>query len=141
MDIRGASDMRTLKAISILFCAGSFVAFVWGVHNILIAPINSALVKDSIRGTLVSAALGLFWAGAFYGIHKRLRVTWTLGWCVIVGLFLLFLVRVLPSTTRLPEKDNPVVASAAAVIGDSIVALYWGIWWKRQRCYFDAGRS
>ena len=133
--------MRTLKVICILFCAGSFVALVWGAHNILIAPTNSTLLKDSIRGTLVSAALGLFWAGAFYGIHKRLRVAWILGWCVIAALFLLFLVRVLPSTARLPEKDNPVVASAAAVIGDSIVALYWGIWWKRQRRYFNAGRS
>jgi hypothetical protein len=136
LDIRGASSMHTLKTICLFFFLLSLVSVIEGGLAIHPSPFRSMSLSHGVFGTTVSILDAVFWACAFYGIHKRAPIAWNLGWAVIVVGLLEFLIFGLSSTMRLPQADNPWIASAAVVVVGGAVATYWSIWWKRQKGYF-----
>jgi hypothetical protein len=91
-------------------------------------PLHS--VPVALANATVSAA-------AFYGIHRRVPITWKLGWGVIVFFILEFIIRALSSTMGMPQVDHPWIARAAILIGGALVGLYGSFWWKRQESYFS----
>jgi hypothetical protein len=98
---------------------------------------DTVVSKHKGLGATLSLLLAVLYACAFYGIHKKAPLTWRLGWVAIAFGFLEFLAVALSSTRRLPETVPPWIASVAIVVGGGAVALYWGLWWNRQKGYFS----
>ena len=100
------------------------------------AQAGSLAMRHGLRGTILSVIYAIFWGAAIYGIQKRGRTAWKLGWAAIASLFLLVLILGLQSTLRLPKSSAPGVASAAVIVADSALAIFWGFWWNQQKSYF-----
>ena len=98
-------------------------------------PMNLTVVEPTGFWKLRALVSLAFFASAFYGIHRRVPLTWKLGWGVIVGGYLWFIVSVLSTTLKMPQPDRW-IASCSIVIGTLLVVLYWGYWWWRQKQYF-----
>jgi hypothetical protein len=130
LDMRGASSMRVLKVICILFCG-------WSLVSLIIAVVATASAGERVRSALLAAALTIFWASAFYGIRTGRPLAWKIGWVVIVGAFLEFLAAALPSILAIPKTEHPRVAGAATVVGGTLVVLYWSFSWKKQKQCFE----
>jgi hypothetical protein len=58
------------------------------------------------------------------------------GWVILVVSPLHALVRALSFSLKLPLPDRW-IASSAIVIGFCAVAVFWSLWWNRQRNYFE----
>jgi|HubBroStandDraft_6_1064221.scaffolds.fasta_scaffold01772_13 hypothetical protein len=80
--------------------------------------------------------LNLFiFAAGFYGIQRKERLTWQLGWFAGGILLSEWLVLSLAPILNHP-RPNEWIAPAVFVICGFAVASYWGYWWKRQKSYF-----
>jgi hypothetical protein len=128
--------MRILKIICILLSLLSIAGVIHGAYMIHSAPAASAKMKHSVRATIESVALVVFWACAMYGIQKRTLITWKIGWAVIVGQLLALPVWALSVTSTVPKTDHPGVAAASVIVGGAAVAAYWSLWWNKQKGYF-----
>jgi hypothetical protein len=128
--------MCILKFACLFFCVLSFASIVANVRASRAASVGTpATWQASVR--LIWAIVNVFaFAGAFYGIHRRAAIAWKLGWVVLVLGWASFLKTVLPLTLRVPRDDHPWIACTAVVVGDTLVALYWSFWWRRQKSYF-----
>jgi hypothetical protein len=124
----GNSNLLVLKLVCASFCLLSLLSLTPGFR--------SARPHSHLRD-FVSLLNAIIFAVGFYGIHRRARLTWQLGW--FVGGFLLseWLVLCLEPIVSHP-KPNGWVASAVMVAGGFAVALYWGYWWKSQKSFFIA---
>jgi hypothetical protein len=128
--------MRTAKVACAIACAFSLVGFIATIRGI-----RSPLTASLFTGHGILAAIGLLvialmWAVEFYGIHTKAVFAWKLGWGILAADFLRFLVVGGSSALQVPEIDSPRVAFVAVMVCGSVVALYWGFWWKRQKGYF-----
>ena len=85
----------------------------------------------------ISIVVGLSFIPLFYGIRRRLTVAWSLGWVILIATFSWFLVEILTSIRQKPQSGGGGTAAIPAAIMISVVAIYWGRWWKRQKEYFS----
>jgi hypothetical protein len=72
----------------------------------------------------------------FWGIRRRLAIAWKFGWFLLVVSFSGFLADALESIRKQPDSGGW-IALAVVTIGISLVGVYWGRWWYRQRKYFS----
>jgi hypothetical protein len=84
----------------------------------------------------ISIVVGLSFP-LFYGIRRRLAFAWKLGWVILTAMFSWFLVETLISIRQKPQSGGGWVAATLVTIMISVVAIYWGPWWKRQKDYFS----
>lgn len=129
--------IRKLKIALALSCVWSTAYFTIGVLH-LDLPRNwwwssNIHTRSAVTECFLST---LFCGAALYGIHKRTVTAWRLGWVYLGAGYILWLLQCRTLTHTVPEADSPQVAVAAAAIGGALVAVYWGLWWKRQRGYF-----
>jgi hypothetical protein len=122
----GNSNMLVLKLGCVCFCLFSLLLLMPGFHSVR---------PHSHLRDIVSLLNAIIVAVGFYGIHRRARLTWQLGWFVGGILLSEWLVFCLSATLRLP-KPNGWIVSTVIVVAGLAVALYWGYWWKRQKSYF-----
>ena len=128
--------MRAAKiacAVACVFCLVGFIGIIRGI--------GSPQAVSLFTGHGILAAIGLLviavmCAVEFYGIHTKAPFAWKLGWGILAAMFLHFLVVGGASALQVPEADDPWVAFGAVMVGGSVVAVYWGFWWKRQKHYF-----
>ena len=138
VELPRTSDFLTignLKIVFALFCLLFTVYFIVGVLPVPVdwprnLPVPSLHSRAAVTDSLLSA---LFFGAALYGIHKRTVTAWRLGWVYLGGGYI-SLIRSL--TRTVPEGGSPRIFLAVAVTGASLVFLYWGFWWKKQRGYF-----
>lgn len=134
--------MRIFKLICVVFCAWSLVSALRGAYEIYAAAgINTSAIKGSLLDTILSIVSTAFWTVAFYGVYKRSVLAWKLGWVAIGAFFVEFVAVGLVSTARLPRVDSPTIASAAVIVLAMLAALFAGLWWNRQKGYFDTGET
>jgi hypothetical protein len=128
--------LQKLRVLSLAYSLWTgFIAIIRGVRS----PQTGSLITG--RGILAAIGLlviALMCAVEFYGIHTRAVFAWKLGWVILTAGFLRFLVDGGSSALQVPETDHPWVAFGAVMVGGSVVAVYWGFWWKRQKDYFTA---
>jgi hypothetical protein len=140
--------MRMLKWICILFCLLSLVGAFSDIHGVYwsyrgvpgspAARSTLVVTKENGFGAALASIFGaLFFAGAAYGIQRRAPIVWKLGWGVLGINFLAFVIRGLSIVTKSPQPERWIF-SAAILLGAAGVTAYWGVWWKRQKPYFDA---
>jgi hypothetical protein len=85
----------------------------------------------------ISIVVGLSFVPLFYGIRRRLASAWKLGWVILIATFSWFLVQTLTSLRQKPQSGGGWVAATSVTIMSSVIAIYWGRWWKRQKEYFS----
>ena len=137
--------MRILKIICILFCLLSLASALTGLQSSHVSvsagksvkTSASIVITKSVSFRIYAFSQAVLWAAAAYGIHKKIPITWKLGWVVLVTSSLEATVSALSYSLRLPFPDYW-IASSAIVIGFCAVTVYWGFWWKRQRNYFES---
>ncbi len=128
-DLPNRTGMRILKFAFLFFGLRSVIQIITG-HDILPPFV-------AVHGELLYAIINsVFCAVAFYGIHKRVPITWHLGWPVIVAAFVIFLYSALSAVRKIPESEDPWVAAVAIVIIGAGVAFGLGFMWYRQKDYF-----
>jgi hypothetical protein len=127
--------MRTLRIICVVFGSLSAAVLIQGGWDF-----NSTAHTFGMRHAFLNVIWPLlllgFWAGAFYGIHKKALIAWKLGWGVIAAELLALPTWALSATSRFPGADHPGVAAAAVIAGFGVVVLYWGFWWAKQKSHF-----
>jgi hypothetical protein len=129
--------MRVFKILCALVCLSCIARFILYFHAIHPPQVGSAGGGQSIFAA--SSALGgaLLFAIELYGLHKRALFAWILGWVILAATFVNFLSVASYSILKtVPKADHPWVAIAATMVMSSLVALYWGVWWSRQKAYF-----
>jgi len=130
--------MRVLKVFCVIVCLVSAGRFVAIVHGIRLSQADSMLTTHSVIGMVGLLVIVLVYAVEFYGIHTKALFAWKLGWGILAATFLQFVLLGGSSALKVPETDHPWVALVAVVVVGSLVALYWSLWWKRQKDYFTA---
>lgn len=129
--------MRLLKIFCIFACVSCAAGFV----TIIRAHSSAAESISTGRGILAAIwllAIALVYAVEFYGIHTKAPFAWKLGWGILAATFVEFFVGAGSATLEVPKTDYPWVAFASLTVVGSLVAFYWGFWWKRQKAYFTA---
>jgi hypothetical protein len=129
--------MRVLKIFCLLACLSCVADIISTIHRIYSPQPGSISTEHGILKICLSFAGAVIYGAEFYGIHKKARFAWNLGWVILAATFAEFLVAAL----RVSEIDHPRVAFAAVMVGASCVLVYWGFWWKRQEGYFTAQSS
>jgi len=124
--------MRVLKIFCVLACLSCVADFISIVHKMYSPQTGSIAPEHGIVNMCLSFVGAAIYGAEFYGIHKKARFAWNLGWVILATTFTAFLLAAL----RVPEIDHPWVAFAAVMVGASCVLAYWGVWWKRQKDYF-----
>jgi hypothetical protein len=122
----GNSNLLVLKLGCICFCLLSLVSLTPGFR-----PARSHISLQD----LVALLNAIIFAVGFYGIQRRARLTWQLGWFVGGLLLIEWLVICLEPILWHP-KPNGWVASAVMVAGGVGVSLYWAYRWKHHKSYF-----
>jgi hypothetical protein len=130
--------MRVLKVFCVLVCLFSVGRFVVIIHGVFSDEASLIVARHGISAAVLSLVIALVAAVEFYGIHKKASFAWKLGWGMLAATFLQFLVLAGSAALGVPDADYPWVAFAGVMVDGSLVALYWGFWWKRQKGYFTS---
>lgn len=125
--------MRVLKIVYFFFGLWFVASAILGVREIHSGHED---MGHAVFRTISSIFVAAFCGAAIYGIHKKAPIAWKLGWGVIGAGLLEFLVSALSALSKSSMNDHPAVADAVVSVMGAAVALYWGIWWNRQRAYF-----
>lgn len=115
--------MKIVAAVLALLGAGNLIGFI------------TAIVKGSFTvdqaADLPSCLLAFLVA---WGILKKKRYAWMLGFVLIAISAIYFPVNVSHST-QLPNGDRVLILTISS-IGALVVAIYWTVLWRGQRSYF-----
>ena len=121
----------------------SLVVGAWALLDLVSAVWPSYLSSYAFPETrgqrAVSIIIGLLFAPLFYGIPRRLTATWKYGWLILAASFSWVIVEAIISIERTPQSGGW-INSALIALMFSVVAIYWGRWWYRQRTYFSQHR-
>ncbi len=130
------TGLRILKFVFLLCSLLSFLALAPGMHLVNLSRYGITVnVTHQRFGWLLSVVYGLVFAAEFYGLHRRLRIAWKFGWVLLAFFCSQTIVLSLISTLKEPPPSRW-AASAFIVVGNAIVGVYCGLWWKRQKSYF-----
>ena len=129
--------MRPLKIFCIFACLSCVARFV-AIMRAHSSAAESMSTEHGILAAIWLLVIALVYAAEFYGIHTKAIFAWKLGWGILAATFLELFVLAGSAALQVPETDYPWVAFAGVIVGGSLVALYWGFWWKRQKGYFTA---
>lgn len=130
--------MRILKVYCVVSCLSFLARFVSIIHGIYSQQTGSVATEDSILRMVWSVVGALIFGVEFYGIHKKARFAWYLGWAILAATFGGFLVFGGSAALKVPEIDHPWAAFAAVMVVGFSVLAYWGFWWKHQNGYFTS---
>jgi len=120
----GNLGLLVLKVICVSFCLFSVL---------LLTPAFRSAGPNSHLRDLISILNAAIFAVGFYGIQRKARLTWQLGWFAGGFLLIEWLVVCLASSLRV---SHGWIGPAVLVLAGFGVGLYWGYWWKRQKSYF-----
>jgi hypothetical protein len=126
--------IEVLKAAFVLFFLMSLVGAIPGLHSVHSEQFRFVASRNTFD-RLVSLTYAALFAVGFYGIHRRVRMAWKVGWFYLGFFYLSSILSFISSLDKIPAPDRRMV-SAVVVVGSSAVALYWGRWWNRQKGYF-----
>jgi hypothetical protein len=129
--------IEVLKVAFVFFFLMSLVGAIPGLHSVHSEHFNFVPTQTTFE-RLISLTYAVLFAVGFYGIHRRVRVAWKVGWFYL-GLF--YLDSIISAVSSLDHKmpaSERWVVSAIFVVLSSAVAVYWGWWWNKQKRYFTS---
>lgn len=125
------------KIICTVLCAVSLFGVARNVAILRSVAASGKPLTHSIIGVSICLALAIFWAYGLYGIRKKAPIVWKLGWAVIIGGYLIFVIDA--SATILRAEQQPIdrwMLLCFVVISSSAIAAYWCYFWTKQKSYF-----
>jgi hypothetical protein len=126
--------MRVLMALLLGGALLSLASAVTGIQSVYTRSGAGTVVTYSYwYERLLTLSLGAMLAVAFYGIYRRLPLTWRFGFVVMYLCAAEFVFHIWWSLWL--EPYGWVGASVGTVFAPFIL-LYWLAWWRRQRSFF-----
>ena len=125
--------LRLLMWLSLLSSMFAFLDLISTIYPLY--PSRYAFPETPVQRA-ISIAVGLSFAPLFYGIRRRLTAAWKFGWVILIAMFSWLLAESLESLRQTPQSGGW-IASTAVTISISVVAIFWGRWWKRQKGFFS----
>ena len=119
-----------LLLTGVVFALASAITGIEFIHT---DPRGTVITYWHGYGRLVALAYAAVLALAFYGVYRRYRIVWKLGfvvWYLSAADFIFQAWRLL-----LPQPYGWVGATAVTIITPFVV-LYWANWWRRQKNWF-----
>jgi hypothetical protein len=143
--MQAVTAMSTLKNILLLLTAVCLVSAVTGVQSANIdihvtqgsAASSAEVTAHDTYGRLLCLVYAIVLTTFYYGIHRKVLLAWQAGWVVVFSTWLSFIVESLSYSMTLPPPDVW-IASIAIVLSGCAGLAYWGVWWKRQKPYFNS---
>jgi hypothetical protein len=133
---RGQSTfgIHVLKVVCLVFCLFYLLDLVPGIR---IPGTHQPGVFAASRGVsqFVSFMNACLLAALFYGLQRKLAITWKIGWAFLGTFWAESLIICFTFTLKLNPPDKW-ISSVAAVFVFTTVAAYWSLWWKRQKNHF-----
>ena len=128
--------MRIIKIICVLFCAISVLGIVRNAVIFRSARASGSSATHSILGLCASFALAVLWVCALYGIQKKARIVWKIGWGVIVCAYLLFLLLASQSVLKVQQLPDRWIELLFVIVTSTAITGYWCYFWSKQKGYF-----
>ncbi len=129
--------MSLLKALFILLSVMGILSGITGIASIQMSSTETLVTRHDLWGRIVAIAFAAFFAGAWYGLHKRFITVWRIGWAVIILFFAEFLYSSLSWSLTLAGSERWLVSTGLVVIGLGF-GVWAVLWWKQHRSYFYA---
>lgn len=140
--------MNTLKKVLLLLIALCIVSAVTGIQSANVdinvthgsTTSSAEITETSTYGRVLCLLYVIAFTAFYYGIHKRLLITWWLGWVVVVSTWVGFTLDVIEYIKPLPPSEFWINLAIAVIVGCAGL-VYWGVWWRRQKSYFNIPAS
>jgi len=126
--------IEMLKVFFLFGSVWSLMGLIPGFSSVLSAH-SAVVVHHSHLVWLRSVGYAALFGVGFYGVHRRMRGAWRVGWFYLAFFYLVTIVPTVISIVKLPTPDRW-TESGVVVVGFSAVAVYWGNWWNGQKRYF-----
>jgi hypothetical protein len=129
--------IEVLKVAFVLFFVFSLIEAIPGLQSVHTEHYQF-VANHGFLSHLLSLGYAAFFAVGSYGIHRRKRVAWKVGWFYLGFLYLSAVVSAIAASwTTVPASDRWIMLPVFVVM-ISAVAVYWGYWWKKQEAYFKS---
>jgi hypothetical protein len=129
--------IEVLKAMFVFACVVSLIASIPGLRSVRTEHIEF-VGNHGLLSHLISLGDAVLFGIGFYGVHRRMRLAWRVGWFYLGLFYVLSIVSGMTASRTTMAAPERWIMFAAVVIGFSAVAVYWGIWWNKQKAYFRA---
>jgi hypothetical protein len=126
--------MRILVFFIALTGVLNLLSAITGIQSIRGANPGVTITHHTTASRVVAFAVATACAAALYGIYKRARIVWTLGWAILAAAWAEFLFSML-WLPRLPSRE-PLGLSIAGIAGVTALYVYFAVRWYQQRDYF-----
>lgn len=132
--------MRLLKYICLILSTVYLGAALIGIRAAsgTAAGIRISHLDDFGRIEALGAALVL--ALFAYGIHTKARITWKAGFVLLTISYIFSAVAAVRATYHValtPSFSTFWLPAGLVALGGGAVTVYWALWWRRQRSYFQ----
>ena len=129
--------MSLLKAVFILLCVLGVLSGITGIASIQMSSTQTLVTRHDLWGRIFAIVLAAFFAGAWYGLHRRFITVWRIGWAFIILFFADFLYSSLSWSLTLTGFERWLLSTVFVVTGLGF-GVWAVVWWKQKRCYFCA---
>jgi hypothetical protein len=129
--------MSLLKALLILLCVMGLLSGITGIASIQMSSTETLVTRHDLWGRIFSIAFAAFFAGAWYGLHRRFITVWRIGWAFILFFFADFLYSSLSWSFTLTGSERWLLSTGFVVVGLGF-GVWAVVWWKQKRSYFCA---
>lgn len=134
--------MKKLKMICGLFCILLLISSLMILFRLPHPKFVVLSYPGSMLRGIVALVGAMLCAIAAFGIHKRLRWTWGLGWLMLVLGIGSAIYRGATEMLRVkPVTPDRWLGMVVWMIGSAVVGIYFGAWWARQREFFSANHQ
>jgi hypothetical protein len=135
--------MRILKYFCLLNALAVLAGAIVGIESAHSNPDGVAtIVRMSNVERIYFFILSVCFAVFFYGIHKRVLITWNLGFPMAVFCFLVPVVESLLNLQRNASIDSTLwFPTSLSVVLNMGAMIYLIVWWKGKKEYFMIKRK
>jgi hypothetical protein len=129
--------IEVLKAMFILGFVVSLIALIPSLRSVRTEHFQF-VANHSLLNHLISLGDAVLFGIGFYGIHRRMPLAWRVGWFYLGLFYVSSIVSGMAAARTTMAAPERWIMLSAVVVGISAVAVYWGIWWNKQKAYFRA---
>ena len=129
--------IEVLKASFVLFAVLFLIGSIPALRSVHTEHFQF-LANHGLFSHLLSLGYAILFGIGFYGIHRRMRLAWKVGWFYLSFFYLSSIVSVIAASKTTMSASDRWIMLFAIVVMFSAVAIYWGSWWKKQKAYFKA---
>lgn len=128
--VRPMTILLGLLLTGVVFALASSISGIQSIHT---GQSGTVITYWHAYGRLLALAYAAVFGLAFYGIYRRYRIVWKIGFIVCWLGAAIFVFR---AWQLLLSQPYGWIAAAAVTVVAPFAALYWANWWRRQKGWF-----